>query len=355
MAEVGERSGARIEEIDILGADIAVEHILAVSLFEGAGDVENDMQLFELGEGFLAELCAKGTFLDVVANLVEDRMGIVELTAALDDIRAGVELFLRKAGVFGTVADGFKLHGALVGEIQRIFAHLVAFIYKDLGLAEVFGERLGLLQDFDDVVVEHRCFLLERAVGAFAGEEIDDRFLNIGDVASGFADAVMVEDEENQLFVECIGLGVAVAMGVEAELGLGGVAERDGRGHKSAVPVGVFLDEFGGKNLAFEGSGLVRVFAFCAVDEPGEVVALEFAAPVLVFEVIDGVGSDHNAVVFPEAHHALGRDAGVLAIGDDVIILGQVEFEEGDEAFFTFVGFGSLEGFIYSSHIMLCF
>ena len=129
-----------------------------------------------------------------------------------------------------------------------------------------------------------------------------------------------------------------------------GVAERDGCRYEDAVPVGVLLDQFGGEYLAFERSGLVRVFAFGTVDEPGEVVALEIAAPILVFEVIERMGSDHEAVVFPEAHHALWRGACVFAIGDDVIIVGQVDFEELDEAFFAFVRFGSLMGFIYSSH-----
>ena len=94
----------------------------------------------------------------------------------------------------------------------------------------------------------------------------------------------------------------------------------------------------------------MRVFALSTIDKPSEIVALKMTAPVFVLKMVYRMRSNHEAIVFPEAHHALGREACILTVGDDVIVIGEVDFEELDEAFFAFVGFGCLEGFVNSSH-----
>ena len=63
----------------------------------------------------------------------------------------------------------------------------------------------------------------------------------------------------------------------------------------------------------------MRILTLRTIDKPQFVIALQFARPVFVFNMIYAVRSDHNTIIFKELHCAvyLGR---IFSVRDDIII-----------------------------------
>ena len=164
VTEVRKSSRTVGKNIDILRTHIPMEHLLAVSLAQCRGDIQDDANLLQLSECLLAQSCPQSTLIQILRNFVEGSLLIVELTLTRDDIRTMTHLRLRITCVGSPVTDGIKLRLCFVREIKRILPHLVALVHKELRLAEILCKGLSLLKGLQNLVVQNLCFLCHRAV-----------------------------------------------------------------------------------------------------------------------------------------------------------------------------------------------
>ena len=204
-------------------------------------------------------------------------------------------------------------------------------------MTKVFDIVIRRIQDTVNLHIQDMCLLFGLA---FAGtyQIVKNIILDIGDCVGCLAKAIRICQVVYELISQRKGVMETPRFGVKTRLGLTDTAERDCRSHPCLTKKRILFLKVGHQDLGFEASCLDGVLELVVVDKPGVVVTLNTALPVLIFQVINCVWCYDDTVIFPIFDASLGVDAGILTIGDNVVVVWQVHFEEAEQAFLTGVG-----------------
>ena len=126
-------------------------------------------------------------------------------------------------------------------------------------------------------------------------------------------------------------------MRIQAKLRLARIAQRYHGLDQTKTPTGILVLQFSRQNLGLERGGLVGILTFHPIDDPGKIVAIETAVPVFVLNVIDAVRGYNNGIILPVFDRTLRGLAGILAIGDDQVVIRQLHIQIIQQALFSSV------------------